>query len=166
MVCQCSRLLSASYIYTSKICVNYRIVIIKNLRSKFTIDCFNLFLPLVSSDLTVIQLLSTSIVLTPKKKTPNQNAISNKYSVLIGRWWGTSYKLILASVMPVRPSLLFLVLDSLSRRRIGLFIIEDLLVTVQERTTGDLSRCWLSYVGLLVYCPHKLRLFYYFERTW
>ena len=102
----------------------------------------------------------------PKKKTPNQNAISNKYSVLIGRWWGTSYKLILASVIPVRPSLLFLVLDSLSRRRIGLFIIEDLLVTVQERTTGDLSRCWLSYVGLLVYCPHKLRLFDYFERTW
>ena len=103
---------------------------------------------------------------TQRKKKPNQNVISNEYSVLIGRWWGTSYKLILASVMPVRPSLLFLVLDSLSRRRIGLFIIEDLLVTVQERTTGDLSRCWLSYVGLLIYCPHKLRLFDYFERTW
>lgn len=130
--------------------------------------CFCLWSHLTSSDLTVIKRLSTSIVLqiNPKKKKPNQNVISNEYSVLIGRWWGTSYKLILASVMPVRPSLLFLVLDSLSRRRIGLFIIEDLLVTVQERTTGELSRCWLSYVGFLVYCPHKLRLFDYFERTW
>ena len=130
--------------------------------------CFCLWSHLTSSDLTVIKLLSTSIVLqiNPKKKKPNQNVISNEYSVLIGRWWGTSYKLILASVMPVRPSLLFLVLDSLSRRRIGLFIIEDLLVTVQERTTSELSRCWLSYVGLLVYCPHKLRLFDYFERNW
>ena len=114
-----------------------------------------------------LQSLNFWVWINPKKKKkPNQNVISNEYSVLIGRWWGTSYKLILASVMPVRPSLLFLVLDSLSRRRIGLFIIEDLLVTVQERTTGDLSRCWLSYVGLLIYCPHKLRLFDYFERTW
>ena len=43
-----------------------------------------------------------------KKKTSNQTVISNKYSVLIGRFLSTGTKLILESFMTVKSGMLFL----------------------------------------------------------